>query len=94
MTTVQATSKNVEKGINADWELYDFICDHSNLSMYQIHKELGWSTGKIQKAIDRLEKRGYVESKIEYSSARPKRIVRCVEWQKVYQKLEKEKFEE
>jgi len=93
-TTISATSKNVEQGIETDWTLYDFICEHPNLSVYAIHKALGWSTGKVQKTVRRLEERGYVESQMEYNPGRPKRIVRPTEWKKVYKMLREEGFEE
>ena len=93
MRTLQASLKNIEKGVKTDWVLYDIICENPNLSMYAIHKKLGWSSGKVQKAVNRLEERGYIESRIEYSSARPRRIINPADWKKVY-KILKEEIEE
>lgn len=92
MTTVAATAKNIEQGTSTDWTLYDFICEHPNLSIYELHKELGWSVGKVQKAIERLRERGYIESKT-VNNPRPKTIIAPTDWKKLY-KLLRKGFEE
>lgn len=94
MSTLAATTKNIERGIGTDWTLYDFICEHPGLSIYELHKELGWSVGKVQKAIERLRKRGYVESKTVDNPARPKTIITPADWKKIYKRLKEEGFEE
>jgi len=94
LNTSAATARNIEQGNTTDWALYDFICEHPNLSMYELHKQLGWSVGKVQKAIERLRERGYVESKIVNNPSRNKRIVAPTDWKKIYQTLRKEGLEE
>ena len=94
MSTLAATTKNIERGIGTDWTLYDFICEHPNLSIYELHKELGWSVGKVQKAIERLRERGYVESRTVDNPSRPKTIIAPADWKKIYKRLKEEGFEE
>jgi DNA-binding MarR family transcriptional regulator len=94
LTTVAATEKNIEEGLETDWTLYDFICEHPNLSIYDLHVQLGWSVGKIQKAIERLQERGYVESKMVNNSSRSRRIVAPTDWKKLYARLKEEGLEE
>ncbi len=94
LTTVAATEKNIEEGLETDWTLYDFICEHPNLSIYDLHVQLGWSVGKIQKAIERLQERGYVESKMVNNSSRSRRLVAPTDWKKSYARLKEEGLEE
>jgi DNA-binding MarR family transcriptional regulator len=94
LNTSAATKRNVEQGTTTDWALYDFICEHPNLSMYELHKQLGWSVGKVQKSVERLQERGYVESRTVDNPSRNKRIIAATDWKKVYQKLREAGFEE
>jgi DNA-binding MarR family transcriptional regulator len=94
LNTSAATTRNIEQGNTTDWTLYDFICEHPNLSMYELHKELGWSVGKVQKAIERLRERGYVESRTINNPSRHKMIIAPTDWKKIYQMLREEGFEE
>lgn len=92
MSTLAATTKNIEQGTRTDWILYDFICERPNLSIYELHKELGWSVGKVQKAIERLRERGYVESKTVNNPSRPKTIIAPTDWKTLYRRLREEGF--
>jgi DNA-binding MarR family transcriptional regulator len=94
LSTTAATMKNIEQGTATDWVLYDFICEHPNLSMYELHKALGWSVGKVQRAVERLRERGYVESRTVNNPSRNKKIVAPTDWKKIYQTLREQGFEE
>ncbi len=94
MSTLAATTRNIERGVGTDWTLYDFICEHPNLSIYELHKQLGWSIGKVQKAIERLRERGYVESKTVNNPSRNKRTVAPTDWKTLYKILKEEGFQE
>jgi DNA-binding MarR family transcriptional regulator len=94
VSTVAATTRNIEQGIETNWILYDFICEHPNLSIYELHKQLDWSVGKVQKAIERLQERGYVETKTVNNLSRNKRVVAPTDWKKLYKMLREEGFEE
>jgi DNA-binding MarR family transcriptional regulator len=94
MSTLAATTKNIEQGTTTDWTLYDFICEHPNLSIYELHKQLGWTIGRVQKAVERLRERGYIETKIVKDLSRPKTIIVCTNWKKIYKRLKEEGLEE
>ena len=43
-------------GEETDLELYDLICKKVGLSVYDLRKLTGWSYGRVQKSIERLER--------------------------------------
>lgn len=54
--------KPIEKAVNvrrlqgevAEYFLYKYISKYEGLSIYELAKKLGWSYGKVRKALDRL----------------------------------------
>lgn len=94
MSTLAATTRNIERGTTTDWTLYDFICEHPNSSIYELHGQLGWTVGKVQKAVERLRERGYVESRTVNNPSRPKTIIAPTDWKEIYKRLKEEGFEE
>lgn len=50
-----------EQGAEADYDLYEKISDAPGSSGYQLAKLMGWSTGRTNSAIARLEKKGLIK---------------------------------
>lgn len=50
-----------KQGAEADYDLYEKISDAPGSSGYQLAKLMGWSTGRTNSAIARLEKKGLIK---------------------------------
>lgn len=50
----KAVSVRRLRGEEAEYVLYKYINKHPGLSGYELSKRLGWSYGKIRKALERL----------------------------------------
>lgn len=71
------------KGEIAEDYLYEFVNAHRGLSIYELSKRLGWSTGKVYNIIKVLEEDGLVRTiKIE-ERGRMKRKVYPVDWKEL-----------
>jgi DNA-binding MarR family transcriptional regulator len=63
--TFEATLARLDMGKATRWQLQKYLARKNRASIYQIHKELGWTVGKTQAGLKRLEKLGVVESNKE-----------------------------
>jgi DNA-binding MarR family transcriptional regulator len=61
LKTKRAIEARREQGAEADYDLYEKISDVPESSGYQLAKLMGWSTGRTNSAIARLEKKGLVK---------------------------------
>ena len=68
------------KGEIAEDYLYEFVNANSGLSIYELSKELGWSTGKVYNIIKVLEEDGLVRTIKTEERGRTKRKVYPVDW--------------
>ncbi len=59
MRTRQAITARQDRAADADYELYEMICDHPGEGIYGLAKFMGWSIGRTRAAITRLDKKGY-----------------------------------
>lgn len=54
MRTEKATQARKEIGRETDQELLNYLKTSPDKTIYELHKTLGWSIGKIQKSLARL----------------------------------------
>ncbi len=86
--TKRATEVRREHGAEADYDLYEVISDHPGSSGYQLAKLIGWTTGKTNSAIDRLEKKGLIKVERVVRDGRLQRSVTPKPWQEFFTKEE------
>ncbi len=65
MRTEKATQEKIKLGKETSKELLDYLKNNPNKTIYDLCKALGWSKGKVQKALLRLEGNLGVEQSIE-----------------------------
>ncbi len=65
MKTEKATQVRIRMGERTDEHLLGYLKDHPNKTIYELHKELKWSIGKVQKSLKRLGGKILVETEIE-----------------------------
>ena len=63
--------------------VYEFVNKHQGLSIYEIAKSIGWSSGKVYNIIKSLEKMGLVRTSLEVEGGRSKRKVYPVSWKEL-----------
>jgi len=51
-----------KKALDNKWFLYDYIDKSSGLTIYELNKKLGWSTGKIKYYVQKLVKEGMIKN--------------------------------
>ena len=61
LKTRRAIEARREQGAETDYDLYEKISDAPGSSGYQLAKLMGWSTGRTNSAIARLEKKGLIK---------------------------------
>ena len=75
----EANKVREEKALKQKWRLYKYISSNPGLTIYELGKKLGWSTGKVHYYIQSLIDEGMIKNtdKIErgrnkktYSSAK------------------------
>ncbi len=59
--TKKATEIRRERSAEADYDLYEKISDHPGSNGYQLAKLIGWTAGRTNSAIGRLEKKGLIK---------------------------------
>ncbi len=74
----KAVSVRRLQGEEAEYFLYKYINKYPGISAYELSKRLGWSYGKIRKALDRLgDLVYYEEEKTKYPY---KKLVYATNW--------------
>ena len=78
-------AKKIEtlKGELAEDYLYEIINAHEGLSIYELAKFLGWSTGKVYHIVKALEQDGLVRTEKLEEGGRIKKKVYPVDWEKL-----------
>lgn len=79
-STVKATEARRRQVYDTDWELYEKINELPNSSEYELAKVLGWTPGRVNGAVKRLERDGYIKTRKEMRSGRAVTIVTPLEW--------------
>lgn len=65
MRTEMAIRKKIKIGQETSKELLDYLRKNPGKTIYDISKNLNWSTGKVQKALHRTESNLKIEQNIE-----------------------------
>jgi DNA-binding MarR family transcriptional regulator len=76
--THRATQARLELGRLPRWEVQTYLLDKPGKSVYDISKDLGWTTGKAHTVIRTLEFANVVKSKKIESNGRIKKIVTLI----------------
>ena len=63
--------------------LYEIINAHAGLSIYELAKFLGWSTGKVYHIVKALEQEGLVRTEKLEEGGRIKKKVYPVDWEEL-----------
>jgi len=68
------------KGELAEDYLYEVVNAHAGLSIYELAKMVGWSTGKVYHLVKALEQAGLVRSEKLEEGGRIKKKVYPIDW--------------
>ena len=71
------------KGELAEDHLYEVVNAHAGLSIYELAKRVGWSTGKVYHIVKALEQAGLVRTEKVEEAGRLKKKVYPVDWEKL-----------
>jgi len=75
-----ARDARVREGLDTDYELYRVINKKPGASVYELAKELGWSSGKVYGSVRRLEKDSLIRTEKAERDGRSVLKVKPVEW--------------
>jgi len=75
-----ARDARVREGLDTDYELYRVINKKPGSSIYELAKELVWSSGKVYGSVRRLEKDGWIRTEKAERDGRSVLKVKSVEW--------------
>ncbi len=78
MRTEIATQKKIKIGEETSKELLDYLRDNPDKTIYDLSKALDWSTGKVQKALHRIESNLGIKQNIEGGRLKKKYRVRLL----------------
>ncbi len=75
-----ARDARVREGLDTDYELYRVINRMPGSSIYELAKELGWSSGKVYGSVRRLERDHWIRTEKAERCGRSVLKVKPVEW--------------
>jgi len=75
-----ARDARVREGLDTDYELYSVINRKPGANIYELAKELGWSSGKVYGSVRRLEKDNWIRTEKAERYGRSVLKVKPVEW--------------
>lgn len=84
-----AIDARITAGLDTDYDLYKVINKKPGHSIYELAKELGWSSGKVYGSVQRLEKEGLVHIRGGRSILK----VRAADWSEFFTPKELEEFD-
>jgi DNA-binding MarR family transcriptional regulator len=87
-----ARDARVQAGLDTDYELYRAINKRPGASIYELAKELGWSSGKVYGSVRRLEKDNWIRTEKAERAGRYVLKVKSVEWFEFLTPEETEEF--
>jgi predicted transcriptional regulator len=88
-----AIDARIAEGLDTDYDLYKVINKKPELSIYELAKEMGWSSGKVYGSVQRLEKEGLVHTKKDIRSGRSILKVHAADWSEFFTKEELQEFD-
>jgi DNA-binding MarR family transcriptional regulator len=92
LKTKRAIEARRKQGAEADYDLYEKISDVPESSGYRLAKLMGWSTGRTNSAIARLEKKGLVKVERIIKGNRLRLSVTPRPWQEFFSAEEMEEM--
>ena len=69
-----------KKALETRWNLFEIISKQPGISLYELAKQLNWSTGKVTHHINKLIKDGVITNKNIIENNRPKRTLTAKNW--------------
>ncbi len=84
LKTAQAIHRRHGIAEDTDWELYEWIEEHPNLSIYELAKSINWSHGKVYSSVKRLTNDGLVNVENAIRNGRSVSIVTYKKWQEFF----------
>jgi predicted transcriptional regulator len=78
MKTEKATKARKNMGRDTDHELLGYLGDNPAKTIYELSKELDWSTGKVQKSIKRLDNKLTMDVDGDVESGRIRKRYRAI----------------
>lgn len=88
-----AIDARITAGLDTDYDLYKVINKKPGHSIYELAKELGWSSGKVYCSVQRLEKEGLVHTEKDIRGGRSILKVRAADWSEFFTPKELEEFD-
>lgn len=83
LQTEKAIIEKLKLGKISSDVIYDFINKFPNTSVSEIVEKLGWSTGKVHQAVQRLEKKGLIKSRIVIKNGRTFKEIYSTPWKEL-----------
>jgi len=87
-----ARDARVREGLDTDYKLYEVINRKPGSSVYELAKELGWSSGKVYGSVRRLEKDGWIRTEKAERDGRSVLKIISVKWHEFLTPEEIEEF--
>lgn len=88
----EAIDARIKEGLDTDYNLYKVINKKPGFSIYQLAKEMGWSSGKVYGSIQRLEKEGLVHTEKAIKGGRTVLKVHAADWSEFFTPEELKEF--
>lgn len=89
----EAIDARITEGLDTDYDLYKVINKKPGFSIYQLAKEMGWSSGKVYGSVQRLEKEGLIHTEKSIKGGRTVLKVFAADWSEFFTPTELEEFE-
>ncbi|VVB72164.1 Winged helix-turn-helix DNA-binding protein [uncultured archaeon] len=89
----QAIDARITEGLDTDYELYRIINKRPGYSIYELAKEMGWSSGKVYGSVRRLEKEGLVHTEKDIRGGRSILKVCAADWSEFFTPQELDEFD-
>lgn len=90
---IEAIEARITSGLDTDYELYRVINKKPGYSIYELAKEMGWTSGKVHGSVRRMEKEGLVHTKRENRAGRTVLKVRAADWSEFFTEEELKEFQ-
>jgi predicted transcriptional regulator len=71
------------RGDAAEDYLYEFVNAHRGLSIYELSKRVGWSTGKVSNIIKKLEEDGLIRKDRLVEGGRAQTKIHPIGWKEL-----------
>ena len=81
---IAAIDARITGGLDTDYDLYKVINKRPGHSIYELAKEIGWSSGKVYGSVKRLEKEGLVHTEMGVRGGRSILKVCAADWSEFF----------